>query len=175
MIQADDITLRDWLPSDAAALASNLNNPSVVRYLTEMIPMPYTISHARVFIGMNNFGHFQISRAILVDDILVGGIAIKPQEDIWKPGAELRFFLGEPHWGKGIMPRSIRKFIIFAFANYAFERFFCHTIEEYTSCMRVLEKAGFRKEGVLRNAISKDGKLYNSVLFSIIRSEIQIT
>ncbi len=35
--------------------------------------------------------------------------------------------------------------------------------------MRVLEKCGFQREGVLRKSISKDGQIIDAVLYARIR------
>lgn len=171
MIQ-DDIILRDWQPSDAAALASNLNNPAVTRYLTEPIHHPYTQSHARVFIGMTNYGQHLLAKAIVADGKLAGGISVIPQEGVWQSTGEMKFFLGEAYQGRGIMPVAILKMISHIFSHYNLNRIFCYTIEEDNHSAHVLLKAGFRQEGSLRNAINKNGIVYNSRLFAILREDL---
>ena len=37
--------------------------------------------------------------------------------------------------------------------------------------MRVLEKAGYSREGVLRQSVVKDGQILDEVLFAITRDE----
>ena len=39
----------------------------------------------------------------------------------------------------------------------------------YPASMRVLEKAGFSREGVLRHSVFKDGQLIDSVLYAKLR------
>ncbi len=45
------------------------------------------------------------------------------------------------------------------------------TVEENTVARRVLEKTGFKKEGVIRNVGFMKGKFRNGVLYSIIRED----
>ncbi|MEG1617150.1 MAG: GNAT family protein [Bacteroidales bacterium] len=172
MTSADDIVIRDWKPSDAAALATNLNHPEVVRYLGETIPFPYTIRHARVFIGMTNCCENKLAKAIVVNDEVVGSISLTPKDDIFRLDAELGFFLGKNHWGKGIMHRAIQKMTRFAFENFDLVRIHCQVIEENLQSIKVLQKAGFKQEGILRNAAFKDGQLMNTCLMSILRAEL---
>lgn len=174
MNYTDEVILRDWSPSDAPALASNLNNPNILKNLSDALPFPYTLKHARVFIGMTNCCNTHLNKAIEYNGKLVGSISLTPQEDIWRLSAEIGFFVGEPYWGKGIITQALREMVHYAFENFEFERIYARVFEQNKSCIRALIKAGFTHEGVLRNAIIKEQKILSASLFSILRHEINI-
>ena len=59
-------------------------------------------------------------------------------------------------------------------ASYALEHFDLMRLESPVfewnpASMRVLEKCGFQREGVLRKSISKDGQIIDAVLYARIR------
>ena len=169
MCKDNEVTLRDWCPADASALVNCLNNIRVMQQLPDSIPSPFTIRHARVFIGMNNCTGNRLVKAIEYQGEVVGSISLIPQEDVWRRNAEIRFFLDESYWGKGIMTRAIGKMVKYAFSDYDFERIFTGIFANNLAAMKVLEHAGFQKEGIMRNAIFKDGKLLDAHLYSILR------
>lgn len=166
---SDEIILRDWRPSDAPVLASHLNNMNVLKELPRHLPFPYTQRHARVFIGMTNCCDTRLEKAIEHSGMLVGAFSVIPQEDIWHRNAELRFFLGEPHWGKGIMTHALKKMVHYIFENFDFERVYSYVFEHNRAGIGVLKKNGFIQEGILRKAALVDKTLYNICLFSILK------
>ncbi|MEG1587132.1 MAG: GNAT family protein [Bacteroidales bacterium] len=171
MALTDEIILRDWHPSDASTLVRILNNFHISTQLPHLLPSPYTLRHARVFIGMTNCCGNRLEKAIEQAGTIVGGISLIPQEDIWRKNAELRFFLDEIHWKSGIMSCALAKMIRYIFDNFDFERIYSPILEGNDAGVRVLEKVGFTQEGLLRKAAYKEGKSQNVSLYSILRKE----
>jgi len=58
---------------------------------------------------------------------------------------ELGYWLGEPHWGKGIMSEAVKGLTEAAFATRAYPRLKSRALATNTASLNVLEKAGFRR------------------------------
>jgi len=78
---------------------------------------------------------------------VIGNIALMPYCESRfarnEKEAELGFWLGYPHWGKGYMPEACERLIEYGFADVDLDRIWCaHNLDNYNS-MRVQVKCGF--------------------------------
>ena len=92
-------------------------------------------------------------------------------EDVERCSAEVGYWLGEPHWGRGIATRALLGFTRFAFAAYGVERLFAVPLATNTASCRVLEKAGYRLEGRMHRSAVKDGVVQDQALCAILRGD----
>ena len=87
-------------------------------------------------------------------------------------GAEIGYWLGHAFWGRGIATESVRAVTRHAFATWPdLRRVFALPFAPNVASARVLAKAGYRLEGVLRQSAIKDGRILDQRLFSILRVE----
>lgn len=107
--------------------------------------------------------------AIEIDGEAVGGIGVEPGEGIYARSGRFGYWLGEPFWGRGIMTAAVRATVEHAFTNLDLVRLEAPVFAWNPTSMRVLEKCGFEREGVLRNSVLKDGELIDAVLFAKLR------
>jgi ribosomal-protein-alanine N-acetyltransferase len=112
-----------------------------------------------------------ILRAIDIDGIAVGSIGIFLKDDVYCKSAELGYWLGEPFWGKGIMTQAVKQICKMAFEKYDIVRIFAEPYADNTASRRVLEKAGFRLEGILRKSVYKKGQIMDSCIYALIKDE----
>jgi [ribosomal protein S5]-alanine N-acetyltransferase len=68
----------------------------------------------------------------------------------------------------GIMTAAVRATSDHVFAHFNVVRLEAPVFEWNAASMRVLEKCGFVREGVLRSSVFKDGQLIDSVLYARI-------
>ena len=94
--------------------------------------------------------------------------------DVYRRSAELGYWLAEPHWGKGIMTGAVRRICAEGFARWDIVRIFAEPYAYTTPSRRVLEKAGFALEGVLRQSVWKRGKLLDSCMYALLRQEMRV-
>lgn len=156
-------TLRQWQSGDEESLTKNANNYNIWRNLKDIFPHPYTIedAHGWVKIAQNSPETF----AIVVDNETVGGIGILLKDDIYRKNAEIGYWLGEAYWGKGIISSAISEIVDYSFKNYNIHRIYAGVFEYNLASMRVLEKAGFHQEAILKQSLFKEGKLYDEHIF----------
>jgi RimJ/RimL family protein N-acetyltransferase len=78
------------------------------------------------------------------------------------------YWLAEPFWGKGIMTQAVKNIADYAICDLKMHRVFAEPYTTNPASARVLEKAGFSCEGILRSSVFKDGKVLDQYLYSYI-------
>lgn len=167
-----NISIREWKMSDAAALAAALSNPNILNNLRDGLPYPYTEKDAADYIGfiLNSDPKDTFAYAIDVDGKAVGSIGAFRQGNIHFRTAELGYYLAEEYWGKGIMTNAVRMICEKIFAETDIIRIFAEPFEQNTGSRRVLEKAGFQLEGIMKNNAFKNGKVLDMALYSYTKN-----
>ena len=159
--------LRPWRASDLNALVKHANDPEIAGNLRDAFPHPYTEEGGRMWLTMSSVDPFNF--CIEVDGEAAGSIGFIPGEDIHRVSAEIGYWLGRKFWGRGIMTDAVRAATAWGFDTYGWRRIFAGVFAPNAASMRVLEKAGYTREAVLRNAIIKNGKILDQVQFAIVR------
>jgi ribosomal-protein-alanine N-acetyltransferase len=86
--------------------------------------------------------------------------------------AEIGFGLSPDFWGHGYFEESLMMVLEYLFGGLDFYRISAKTQFNNEPSIKALEKAGFKKEGVMRDFyLSTDGKRYDAVLLAILRGE----
>jgi len=167
-IQLQRCLLRPWKEEDAAALVRHANNRKIWRNL-RALPHPYTIEHAVEFIAKAQEATPVRFFAIDVADEAVGSIGFSPLSDIHARTAEIGYFVGESHWNRGIAGEALEACSRYAFRAYELWRLQACVFEWSRASMRVLEKCGYVREGVLQKSVWKDGEMIDSMLYARLR------
>ena len=164
-------TLRPWRMSDAGALAALLQDGRVRRMLRDGLPYPYTEADARAFLAetLASDPEEVFAFAIAQEDIPVGSLGMFRQGNIHRRTAELGYYLGPDHWGQGIGTWAVREAVQWVFARTDLLRIFAEPFAENHASCRVLEKAGFQLEGVLRQNAVKDGRVLDMKMYARCR------
>jgi len=160
--------LRPWEAGDMANLLRFANNRAIWRNLLDTFPHPYTEADAQFWLEhakANSNCHL----AIQFEGEAVGGVGVIPQQAVAQKTAHFGYWLAEPMWGKGIATAAARAMTSHAFETMPLWRLEATVFEWNPASMRVLEKAGFNREGVLRKSAFKDGELIDSVMYAKIR------
>lgn len=161
-----DVILRPWVLEDVPALVRNGNNRAVWRNLTDMFPSPYTEGDAKVWVAFANVPSRSTHFTIEVEGVSAGGIGIMACEGVARRTGHIGYWLGEPYWGRGIASVAVRAMVRFAAEHLEFARLEAPVFAWNPASMRVLEKSGFIREGVLARSVFKDGELIDSVMYA---------
>lgn len=164
--------IRKWRLSDAADLASALSNKHVQDNLRDGLPYPYTEQDAAAYIQamLSADKNETFAFAITIDDKAIGSIGIFRQGNIHRQTAELGYYLAESCWGKGIMTAAVKQACAYVFGNSDIIRIFAEPFAGNTASCRVLEKAGFQLEGILKSNAVKNGTILDMKLYALIKS-----
>ena len=168
-----DCLLGPWRREDAADIAPLANNRAVADNLRDIFPYPYTLQNAQDFVAMCMQADETacLFRTIEVDGHAVGSITVSLGTDVYRKSAELGYWLGEPYWRKGIMSRAVRQICRQAFETFDIVRIYAEPYAYNKGSRGVLEKAGFRLEGVMRDSVYKNGKVIDSCLYALLKGE----
>ena len=166
-LQGERCLLRPWRSRDLGPLVQHANNANVSRYLRDRFPYPYTRKDGRGFLSMVTAGAGDDTKmAIEVDGEAVGGIGVIRGSDIERFSAELGYWLGEAYWGRGIGSEAVGLFTADVFARLNLLRVFAVAASANVASARVLEKAGYQQEGVLRSAAVKFGQPHDQLMYA---------
>jgi len=168
-LEAGVCTLRPWHHADREALVRHANNRRVWLMLRDQFPHPYTHADADEWLAHAATQRPVTTFAIVVAGEAAGGIGVAPQPDVHRRSAEVGYWLGEAFWNRGIATAAVRTFTAYAFDAFDLIRIFAGVFSTNPASMRVLEKAGYTREGVLRRSVVKDGQVLDQVLYAVTR------
>ncbi|KAJ4809709.1 Acyl-CoA N-acyltransferases (NAT) superfamily protein [Rhynchospora pubera] len=163
------ITLRKFTLSDVDAFMSWAADPRVTRFQRRD---PYSDpADALAYITTHILPH-PWYRAICIDNTPVGSISVKPAPGEDRHRASIGYRLAYDYWGKGIATEALKLTIKAAFEELDhLERLEAIADVDNPASQRVLEKAGFKEEGILRKYVRLKGETRDMVMFSFLVSD----
>jgi len=171
-IEFGEYVIRDWVSEDVPAIIRYANNRKIAMWLRDRFPFPYTAVDANNFLAAVFRQDPRTVFAIASPDEAIGGIGLEFCRDVHRFTAELGYWLGEPFWGRGIMTDAVRLFTSWAFNHLEVHRIFAAAFNGNEPSIRVLEKAGFEREGRLRASVFKSGRVLDQLLYAKIKDGI---
>ena len=160
--------VRHWRLADADAIVEHADNANVAKQLRDRFPHPYTRRHAVEFIEHATSAEPVTNFAIEVGGEAAGGVGFVPGSDVERFSAEIGYWLGERLWGRGITTEALALVTRHAFAELNMLRLFALPFADNTASRRVLEKAGYACEGILRASSVKFGAPRDQALYARI-------
>jgi ribosomal-protein-alanine N-acetyltransferase len=158
--------LRPLVAADAKSLALHANDRGVWQNLRDRFPHPYTVADASAYIAHVAARPVQTSFGIVVEEQTIGSITLMLGEDVERRSAEIGYWIGRAHWGRGIMPEVVQATTRYAFQQLQLARVFAVPFATTSRSARVLDKAGYVREGVMRHSAVKDGVLLDQLLYA---------
>jgi ribosomal-protein-alanine N-acetyltransferase len=165
----DGFAVRSLSLPDVDAIARYANNRKVWRNLRDLFPHPYHRDDAEKFITVIAAAEPESAFAIANEREAVGVIGFIIQSDVLRQSAEIGYWLGEPFWGKGIATRALVAVCRHVFSNSDIMRLTAPVFAWNRASARVLEKAGFIREGVMHDAVFKDGEITDQLIYGKLR------
>jgi RimJ/RimL family protein N-acetyltransferase len=161
--------LRPLEPSDAESLAAHGDDRRIWLNASNRFPHPYTAADAVAYIEAARAESPLRRFAIDVDGAAVGAISLVVGTDVAYRSAEIGYWVGAAYWGRGIASAVVPPVTAYAFETLDLLRVAAIVYAHNTASARVLEKAGFVLEGVLRSSAVKDGRVVDQMLFARVR------
>src|SRR3954471_15048799 len=150
--------IRPWRMSDAEAVVRHANNVNVARQLRDRFPHPYSRANAQAFLKSAVSTSDSTNLAIEVDGDAAGAIGYVVGTDVERFSAEIGYWLGEAHWGRGIATEALMLVTDYVFSSANLLRLFAVPFADNLGSIRVLEKAGYVREAILKSSSVKEGK-----------------
>ena len=83
--------------------------------------------------------------------------------------AEIGYWLSPAHWGKGLMVEAVKAVSKFGLMDIGLRRIEAFTAADNVQSIRMLEKCGFEREGLLRKHEKRGGVITDSIVMSVVR------
>jgi RimJ/RimL family protein N-acetyltransferase len=168
-----EVTLRPAAPRDADLLRQWRAEPSVRRFqpLNELptAQLRADVASQRIADLYRGRGE-KFQWIVQVDNQPAGWITLVVSN--WEHGlAEVGYALSTIYQGRGIMTDALQILIEDLFHNTLLERLEARCAIENLGSQRVLEKAGFVQEGLLRGYFKLRGRRVDNFLYALLRDE----
>lgn len=103
----------------------------------------------------------------------IGSIAVvKLEERV--DAAEIGYCLGRAFWGQGLMTEALRAVMAFLFDKGEIRRITARHDARNPASGRVMQKAGMRYEGTLRQAGRNNQGIYDLICYGALRSDLRM-
>jgi RimJ/RimL family protein N-acetyltransferase len=170
VIECATCCLRPWRHTDKASLLVHADNPRIARNLRNIFPYPYTADDADRWLAVAAADPWPAGIwTIEVDGEAAGSIGLHRLADVECRSAEIGYWLGEAHWGRGIVSEAVGRVTELALSEPDLVRVFAPVFAWNVASMRVLERNGYTREAVLQRAGFKDGAVFDLVIYARTR------
>lgn len=173
-IETDRLILRRFTADDAEDMYRNwASDPEVTRFLTWPTHASPVITGKVISSWIARYADgntFNWGICLKEEGVVIGSIAVvKLDQDI--EAADIGYCLGRAFWGQGIMTEALKAVMDHLFDEVGLRRIAaCHDIRNPASG-RVMEKAGMKKEGVLRQSGKNNMGICDHVWYAMIQSD----
>ena len=106
-----------------------------------------------------------------VDYALLGGITLSNVTRGMTQTATLGYWMGERHAGRGQMTRAVRAIVPFAFGALRLHRLEAACLPHNAPSICLLEKIGFRREGLARGLVCINGRWQDHLVFALLTDD----
>lgn len=166
-LRDSDLLLRPPTKEDVPAITAACQDPDFARFIPGF-PSPYGEEDAREWIASRNR---ESSRTFLVVDSVSGDLYGAIEVRLGETGS-IGYWTAREARGRGIATRATRLLARWAVAEAGVERLELTTHPENIASQRVAEKAGFTREGVLREHVRFREGRRDSVMFSLLPGDL---
>ncbi|CAN1129185.1 Uncharacterized N-acetyltransferase p20 [Linum perenne] len=166
----NEISLRPLKVSDIDDFMVWTTDDKVARFCTWE---PYTSKEDGLNYIKNTVIPHPWFKAICINGRPIGAISVSKNSGGDACRGELGYVLASGYWGKGIATTAVKMVTEVIFEERPeMERLEALVDVENVGSQRVLEKAGFVKEGVLRKFVVLKGRSRDMVMFSLLSTEV---
>ncbi len=107
------------------------------------------------------------------NDKYIGNVMLQEIDWINRVGRVPIMIGDKTEWHKGYATEARMMMIKFAFEERGLNRIWAKILEENKSSIRLHEKCGFKKEGLMRKSIYKDGRYQNQVVMGLLKEDFE--
>lgn len=176
-LKTSRLRLRPLQMNDAAEI-SRLAGQREIADTTISIPHPYPVYWVEEWIrsisadiDAQQAAHWAIDFARTGE--LAGAIGLR-DIDTEHSLAEITFWIAVQWWGKGIGTEATHAVLKYAFEALQLNRIYAYHMVRNPASGRLLEKCGFRQEGILRQRVRKWGVYEDVIIRAILQKDWQV-
>jgi RimJ/RimL family protein N-acetyltransferase len=170
-VRGERVVLRPWRLEDVPAVTAACQDAEIRRWLA-FVPQPYTEEDARFYIqDCLDAGEDRTPFAITDAETgeVIGSIEMRINRMLT---GHIGYWLAAQARGRGLTAEALLALSHWGFDELGLGRVELVTDPDNIASQRVAEKAGFRREGILRSIIvNRDGSRRDGVMFSLLPEE----
>ncbi len=164
--------LRRFRAGDEEDLAAAANHREVWRNLRDAFPHPYERADAEQWIAIAAAQSPLTDLAITRGERVVGGIGVRLNADVHRFAGEVGYWLAPREWGSGVATAALGAFVPWALTHLGLTRLYADIFAWNPASGRVLEKCGFRREGLRPAGAFKDGRFVDLISYGLVRGPL---
>jgi len=163
--------LRGIEPDDYNQIAEWVNDPKFNEFLYQgWKPVDAQMVQEQFEEERQKEGAIQFAQCLISTDEMLGWCGLYKWEKI-AHSSEIRSFVGPQHWGGGYGTEQHAMLVKIGFDRYNMNRIWLGTHQDNKGILRIYEKLGFTKEGVLRQEQFRRGKYFDAYRYAILKQE----
>lgn len=170
----ENITLRQFNHNDAQNYLDYMSDEDINFFIpNECIPKNLEESKNDIEDYIN---FFKYKRSIYwaistnIDDNLIGSIGFN-YYNREQYRSEISYDLAKKFWNKKIMTKCLNAALSFGFISMNLERIEATVLASNKTSVKLLQRAKFKKEGILRKHKLLRGNFYDAIMMSILKDE----
>lgn len=169
-IKGKTVLLRAIEMSDAELLRDMMNDPDIERMMSGY---SFPVSHHQQVKWIESLPADRSTfRAIIDVDGIAVGTVILTDIDLRNGNAEAHIKLARSsERGKGYGSDAMSALVGYCFNELRLNCVYARIKEDNIASQRMFEKCGFRKDGVLRSLVYRDGRYHDFYQYSILKDE----
>jgi RimJ/RimL family protein N-acetyltransferase len=170
------VELRLLTAADVGHVTELISDPTTLRFTR--VPEPPPEGFAQGWYERYEEGRGTRSKeafAIVDDDGAFLGLALAPTIDDEAAEAELGYIVAAHARGRGVASEALRRLTAWAFEERGIQRAYLLIDVDNRASSTVAERAGYRLEGVQRNAYLKQGRRGDTQVWSRLPSDPPLT
>ncbi len=179
VLETERLILREWSVDDAADLFVFYSREEVFRYVASE---PLTTMEQSTFLAASFRSWFRENKPSIVWAVVLkesGRVIGEISLHSWSPEnfrTQIGYSFSPEVWGKGIAKEAATAVITYGFKDFypfTINRIEATTSPENTASRKLLERLGFTEEAVLRDFVFEKGKFVDSVMYSLLRTDVK--
>lgn len=177
------VYIRPYTLGDAEAILDvNRRNRELFEYWMPIKPVPeqYTLEGQQDRIRrhltlMQNDAYYAYGVFLLETDQLIGDVSAMFVQRGPAETCMIGYQLDAAHGGKGYMAEAVGLFVDHLFDVHQFHRIRAEVMPANIGSIRVLEKVGFRQEGIAKENLFINGAWEDFILFALLKEDRKVS
>lgn len=176
-LEGERVRLRMLTSEDVPRLFAQFSDPKVMRYWSRT-PLMQIEDAAHLFEeidrGVRACEFAQWAIAQRQSDRMIGSCALFKLDRNHRR-AELGFALASAHWGQGYAQEALRLALAYAFGTLELNRIEADIDPRNAASIRLVERMGFRYEGLLRERWQVGGEIQDGAIYGLLARDYAAT
>ncbi len=171
MIKTKKFTLRNPRKEDINELWDNYNDKEIAKNMVSMEKEKEFKSD-----WINKFKNkkdksreIDYTLVIEIEKKPAGLISIRSTDEYNKTKATISYRIGKNYRGRGITTQALKLFTVHALKKFKLTRIQANVRIFNKTSARILEKVGYKLEGIRRKNVYKNGKFYDDLLYAKVK------